>query len=397
MLAVATSCQTEPASDAAGYAYIAPASVNLRPAVTDRSSTVAVLHFSERVQILEVRRRYARIHTRSGAEGWIDATQLLTPEQMNGIREAQAQALRLPSEGRATVFEALNVHLEPNRQAAAFAQIPDNGSVEVLAHKLAPKLTGPPKIPVFVLPQTAAETARKERKAKKAQTALRLPSPPPPPTAPADWLEQSSKPHPVVKPVPSAPKKPPLLEDCTLVRTKDKQCGWVLSRNLIMSIPDEVAQYAEGKRITSYFDLGTVQDEEKGPHHNWLWTTAATAEQFDFDGWRVFLWNRRRHRYETSYRDRDVEGYFPVVVDPGDGNSLVRTFRLILKNDNGALIQNQYTFDSVRVHLTGSQPYEPGQTGSDAKTAAAKGAQQPAGGWLKKMISNLRKRLSGSD
>ena len=112
------------------------------------------------------------------------------------------------------------------------------------------------------------------------------------------------------------PKKPVILEDWSLVRTKDNQIGWVLTRNLIMSIPDEVAQYAEGKRITSYFDLGAVHDELKGMKHNWLWTTSSAPLPYDFDAWRVFLWNRRRHRYETSYRQRDVEGYFPCPRGP---------------------------------------------------------------------------------
>ena len=35
------------------------------------------------------------------------------------------------------------------------------------------------------------------------------------------------------------------MEDWSLVRTKDGQIGWVLTRNLDMSIPDEVAQYAK--------------------------------------------------------------------------------------------------------------------------------------------------------
>jgi uncharacterized protein YgiM (DUF1202 family) len=403
-LILSTGCQTEP-TDTAGYAYVAPASVNLRPALTDRSNTVALLHYGDRVQIVEVRRRFAKIRTSKGAEGWIDATQLLPPEQMEEVRRAAAHALALPSEGSATVFEALNIHLDPNRQSAAFAKIPDGGSVEVLAHKLEPKLTGPPKIPVFTMPLNPAEVARKERKEKKAKTNYRLPERPPAPKPPDDWMELSNGPvettapasKPAPKPVVQEPKKPVQLEDWTLVRTKDKQTGWVLTRNLIMSIPDEVAQYAEGKRITSYFDLGTVQDDEKGPHHNWLWTTASGQEQYDFDAWRVFLWNRRRHRFETSYREHDVEGYFPVHVDAADSTSPSRTFDLILRDDRGKLEKKKYNFDGVRVHLAGAEPYDPeksdasgslGTPGATPKDAATKP------GWLQKLISNWKKRFS---
>ena len=34
------------------------------------------------------------------------------------------------------------------------------------------------------------------------------------------------------------------MEDWNLIRTKDGKAGWVLSRMLVMAIPDEVAQYS---------------------------------------------------------------------------------------------------------------------------------------------------------
>ena len=43
------------------------------------------------------------------------------------------------------------------------------------------------------------------------------------------------------------------MEDCNLVRSKEGRTGWVLTRALRMAIPYEVAQYAEGHRITAYF------------------------------------------------------------------------------------------------------------------------------------------------
>lgn len=408
LLLATIGCNTEP-NDATSYAYVAPTSLNLRPGLTDRSSSVAVLNHGDRVQILEVRRRFAKIRSSKGAEGWVDATQLLTADQMSEIRRGQAHALKLPSEGAATVFEALNVHIDPSRQSPAFTKIPDGGSVEVLGHRLEPKVTGPPKVPVFTVPANPAAIARKQRKERQTRNSFRIPARPPAPKAPDNWLElstgrvtgtpppASAQNTPAQKP--EEPKKPVPMEDWTLVRTKDHKCGWVLSRNLIMSIPDEVAQYAEGKRITSYFDLGVVQDDEKGPKHNWLWTTSSALEQFDFDSWRVFLWNRRRHRYETSYRERDLEGYFPVHVDPPESARPERTFELILRQDDGKLEQRRYFFDGVRVHLAGRQVYDPAKFMLVEDSPAEKISPQTGSkgkNWLRKKWSDFRKRSGGT-
>jgi hypothetical protein len=253
--------------------------------------------------------------------------------------------------------------------------------------------------------------SRKQRTTKRSL----LPPAPPPPKPPDKWQELSTervdgaestaeqkvrKDKEALEKKTADLKKPIVLEDWTLVRTKDNQIGWVLTRNLVMSIPDEVAQYAEGKRITSYFDLGSVQDEEKGLKHNWLWTTAARPEPCDFDAWRVFIWNRHRHRYETSYRERDLEGYFPVHLDPVDANDFGRTFELITKDDDGKLRRRKYYFDGVRVHLAGTEDYHPGEAAESARAGGIDTnklqSKLPHGNWFKAEWNSIKRHFSGS-
>ncbi len=391
--------------DVLAQAYIAPQSLNLRRELTQKNNTVAVLKHGERVYIIDVRRRFVKIRTDAGAEGWVDATELLSPEEMAQIRRERDRALALPSEGAATVYETLNIHLEPDRRSPAFAQIPEGGAVSVLGYRLSPKMTGPSPIPSFAVekPQLAPRRQRHDKKGNNS----RLPPKPRPPGPPANWEELSAErveagPAPSVQEKPavqkSAPSKPVVLEDWTLVRTKENQCGWVLSRNLMMSIPDEVAQYAEGKRITSYFDLGAVTDEEKGEKHNWLWTTSSEPEPYDFDAWRVFLWNRRHHRYETSYRDRDLNGYFPVHVDAPDTNAFGRTFEIVTKDDDGHFRRRTYLFDGVRVHLASTEDYHPAAANEETKPAAldtSKLNKNKGPGWLSREWIQLKRRLAG--
>lgn len=395
-----------PSSDVLGHAYVAPASLHLRREVGQKS-TVAVLKHGEKVSIVDVRRRFVKIRSAKGGEGWVDSNELLSPEQMDQLRRERERALSLPSQAAAAPFEPLNLHIEADRRSPAFAQIPEGASVAVLAHRLAPKNNAAPRAPAFVIERP--QPARKPHHEKQSKTSAYLPPKPPAPKPPPNWEQLFAPPmesavSPESKPAANARpasdlSKPVVLEDWTLVRTKDNQCGWVLSRNLMMSIPDEVAQYAEGKHITSYFDLGVVNDEAKGPKHNWLWTTSAEPEPYDFDSWRVFLWNRRHHRYETSYRQRDLEGYFPVHVDAPDANPGGRAFEIITKDDDGQFRRRTYLFDGVRVHLIGTEAVRPGGVPAESKPAAldAQKLQQNAShpGWLAREWGQLKKRIAG--
>jgi hypothetical protein len=375
-------------SDVLAKAYVAPARLNLRKELSQKNSSVAVLMHGQQVSVIDVRRRFVKVRSGEGAEGWVDAGELLSQADMDQIRRERRQELGLPSEGAATAYETLNIHLDPSRDSPAFAQISEGGAVQVLGYRVAPKANGPRKPTLMVerpVPQRKSKAGTRTR-------ASRLPPRPVTPKPPDNWRqiwgddqdpnEGAEAPAVAVKVAETKKQlapKPVVMESWALVRTSDKQVGWVLARNLMMSIPDEVAQYAEGKRITSYFDLGAVQDEEKGVKHSWLWTTQSGVLPYDFDGWRVFLWNRRRHRYETSYRQRDVEGYFPVSVEAGEENSPRRSFALITKDDDGKLRQRTYLFDGVRVHLTGAEEYST----NAPRTPGVQPVSQLHDGWLR--------------
>lgn len=363
LFALLSGCKSPNGPQVLGEAYVAPAILNLRSELAYESRTVAVLKHGDRLKIVGVRRRFYKVQTDNGIAGWVNSTQLISKEDIDSLKESMERYRHLPSQGKATAYDALNVHMDPSRQSLAFYQIPDGGSVDVIGHQIAPRITGAPSIG-FVLKQPARTQPAKEQKKPKA-VSLRPPKPPAP-KPPANWVELSRE---RVSPKDGEPKKesepkpelPPVpMEDWFLVRMKDQKIGWVLARMLQMSIPDEVAQYAEGGRITSYFDLGAVQDEDLVKHH-WLWTTVSKTLPYDFDGIRVFIWNRRRHRYETAYRERNMVGVYPVSVDKAAAGTTNRTFALVIKDANGTLWKKVYVFDGMRAWSTGTQPYEPGR------------------------------------
>ncbi len=368
-----------------GQAYVAPQTLTVRSQISLKSGSVATVKHGDKVGIVDVQRRLVKVLTAGGAEGWVDSADLLSVAQMDQIRKEREADRALPSEGEAKAYEVLNVHLEPTRKSPAIAQINEGIAVAMLARTMAPKNALPMKSSPLVVEKRPPPSRRSKRE-QQAKSNFRLPPRPPPPKPPANWQELSAERVDAVqtpkqmadekKKLEAAAKtakkaeedkKPVVIEDWTLVRTKAGDIGWVLTRNLLISIPDDVAQYAEGKKITSYFELGTVNDEVKGLKHHWLWTTLGGKETQDFDSWRVFYWNSRKHRFETSHRQRDLAGYFPVLVDPAQQGVKGRTFHLIAKDDDGKFRKRSYSFDGALVHLIGTEDYDISAGGAAGK------------------------------
>jgi hypothetical protein len=351
----------------------------------------------EKLEILEYKRRFVKVRTAQGAEGWTDTRQLLTPEQMAGLRRMAESALKFTSQGAATVFEPLNMHTEPNRASPSFWQIPDTARVDVIGHKLAPRAQAQPATTPAATQQP--RTPRRKSKDKGAQSKIAPPPMPAAPKPPDNWLELSvpredgsEEIQPGAPKVEQKPAEPVPMDDWDLVRTKDGKVGWVLMRALSMAIPDEVAQYAEGHRITSYFALGHFEgvDADK---NDWLWTTITKGlETYEFDSFRVFVWSRKHHRYETAYIERKVVGHYPVEVD---NSGAVPRFSLILEGDGGQLFRKTYTFEGYRVRMVNKEPYQAARaTDTPAQPVAA--APQPAPkprSWYAKMKDGVHRLL----
>jgi SH3-like domain-containing protein len=382
-----------------GIAYVGPVSMNLRQDLAAKSPGVTEVKHGDRLDIIEVRRRLVRVRTVDGIEGWVDANLLLSAQQMDELRKLADDAVKLPSQGAATVFEALNMHSEPNRSSPSFHQIPEGGSVEVLAHRATPRVAARPKAAALAK-AVAVPKAAKSKESKKA-AAMLLP-PPAPPAPPANW-EKMSRPRASDLPDYAAPEAPPppSLDDWDLVRTKDGTAGWVLARMLYMSVPDDVAQYAEGNRITSYLSIGDVQDGGQ-VKHNWLWTTAASSlKTAEFDSFRVFVWSKTRHRYETAFIERNVTGFFPVEVadvpvDKKASGAPEKGFSLLVEDKDGALYKRTYGFSGYHVRLISKTAV----VRSEASTAAGPisvvesqpSQAKPMEGWWRRFMRRWRGR-----
>lgn len=348
----AVSCGDEPNREPAlAEAFVAPATLQVRAELVARSKLVTTLKHGDRVEIIGRRRRFYKLRTSSGAVGWADSWQLMSTAGMEHLRDLARQTAEAPSQGQATAYDSLNVHTAPNRQAPTIFQLTPGIKVEVIAHQKTPRV--PYRPPAPLLPSFESEKAS----ARKAKREPKDPPPPRPaaPPVPKDWIAISG----VVPKVTAAPDPPavtagesPIVNDLwTLVRAREGRSGWVLARMLMMDLPDEVAQYAERARIAAFFKVGESSDRSGASHTSWLWATAARTDS-DFDCLRLFSWNPRRHRYETSYIERNLSGFLPILIDRRKSGETVEFTAVVVEKD-GSLKTRVYTINGFRVRLTG--------------------------------------------
>ena len=369
MLLFAAACERGPRRAAAiGEAYVGPATLKIRADIPMQSRTAAILKHGDRVEILQRRRAFLRVRCPNGAEGWTDDRQLLAAADMNALKELARRAAHMPPQGQAFSLREMIVHTLPAASSPSFLTLPPNTKVDVMTH-LRTERRELPRTPLI------PPTPKRPKLSRPSQSrAARYPAPPmpKPPAPPPNWLDLSkTDPDEEDEEPPEEATEPKVIptDDWSLVRTASGQSGWVLTRRLILAIPDEVAQYAEGKRIVSYFPLGYVMDGgQKKP--NWLWTTSESGPQpYDFESFRVFIWSLHRHRYETAFIARNIHGFSPILLHdveyapPTSGRvaptpSKYPGFSVCLEDDSGQRQRREFALLVNIVRFAGEEACE---------------------------------------
>jgi len=360
---------------------VGPATLDLRREIPLDSGVTATLKHGERVEIIRTRRSFMKLRTASGAEGWTHQRELLSQAEMDELQQLEEQVKALPSQGTASTWDLLNVHTEPARRSPSYFQLKEGDKVEVVDHRVTPRVRDEPVKRDLLFPPPERKAAVKKKK-EPEHPGPPMPAAPPPPE---NWLQLSRRPVGLERSPEQEPEPVPSA-DWSLIRTPSGQAGWVLRSRIYLAIPDEVAQYAEGKRITSYFSLGQVQDGDQVKHH-WLWTTIDRGLQpYQFDGLRVFIWSTRRHRYETAYRERNLKVYYPVRVHtvempkPGAAGDSIQYpgFSVLVEKEDGERYRREYAFIGNIVRLAGETRVERPSKEPDADFRIAAGQESGA-------------------
>ena len=290
-------CQRQFAPEVLEVAYVSGSGVYLRNELGPSSRVEQILEGGERVEILDKRPRWAQVRLASGLTGWIQQRFLVSRDVFDQFHQLDLQAEGLPSQGRAVVRRGANLHLEPGRSSLTFYQLAEGEGADVVAHGVAER-------PTPSQPQRGGGSA---------------------PTGSAGLQVKSQ-------------------EDWLLVRAARGRAGWLLETSADLNPPIEIAQYHEGLRIRAWFEI--YREKDQGQERPWyLWATIRRLAglPYDFDEIRVFVWNPKMSRYETSYRERNLIGFFPIQVESlNTPDGPAPAFHLQLEDEKGQRHQKNY-------------------------------------------------------
>lgn len=279
-------------------AYVSAPQAILRDQVAAVYNKMGVVKNGERVDILDRDRRYVKVRTSTGAEGWVEQRYLATQQVFDAFQKLGQDTQNQAIQATGITRNESNIHLTPERNSDHLYQLPEGSKVSMLKRATAPK----------ALPGEQQAAARS-----------------------------------------ASDKSAPAMEDWWLIRDPQGHAGWVLGRMIDVDVPIDVAQYAEGQRIVACFVLDQVPDDGKSvPQYLMLLTEPKDGMAFDYNQLRVFTWNVKRHRYETAYRERSLQGELPVTVSYEDfgkeGNLPV--FTIHARDKNGTLTERKYKLNT---------------------------------------------------
>lgn len=270
---------------ASKYVYVTAKEATLRDrfaAVSNRTGTVSN---GEKLEVLERGRRAIKVKAPDGAIGWIEEKLVADQGVADQFEALKQQHAKDPVVANAVARDDVYLHISPGRETEHFFRLTEGDTMALLVRATVPKPLPPGSAPAAPVAETKKDGAKSTAAAPEA----------------------------------------PAMEDWWLVRDSKGEVGWIYSRLIDVSEPDALARYSEGQRIVGAYVLAEVDDPEsnivnngqpvtKVPEYVTVLAPYKAGLPYDFDQVRVFTWNLKKHRYETAFRERNIEGYLPVKI-----------------------------------------------------------------------------------
>jgi SH3-like domain-containing protein len=270
--------------------YVVAKQTYLRDRVAAVSNRIAQVANGEALEVVEHGRRFLKVKTSKGEVGWIEDHMVIDQATYDQFAALQQQHAHDPVVATGVLRDDLYLHVKPGRDTDRFYLLPENEKLQLLLRASVAKPAPPQGFLATPHPSASAKKVSKGGPGAKAS-------------------------------LPGEPTVP--MEDWWLVRNSKGEVGWMLSRRLDVDVPDEIGGYSEGQKIVGAYVLTRVFDPESSlpdkmvPEYVSVTNAYKDGLPYDFNQVRVFTWNVKKHRYETAYRQRNVEGYLPVTISEG--------------------------------------------------------------------------------
>jgi Bacterial SH3 domain len=289
--------------------YVMAKQTFLRDKVAAISNRVGTVQNGEQLTVLERGRRFLRVKTAKGEVGWIEERAVVPPATVTGFQDLARQHAGDVVVATAVLRDDLYMHLRPGRDTERFYLLPENERLQLLVRASVPKAQPPQASAVHTPSQVGKGKAvgLKGGPGTKAASGQAVGS--------KKGVAQAGSAAAV-----AAVAESPAMEDWWLTRDTHGRVGWLLARRVDVDAPDSIAGYAEGQRMVGAYVLTKVTDPDSSlpggqvPVYVSVLSPFQDGLPYDFDQVRVFTWNLKKHRYETAYRQRNLQGYLPVLV-----------------------------------------------------------------------------------
>lgn len=257
-------------------------------------TVLAILNYGDRVDVMRREGDWARVRVKSGNVGWVNTKELVPAKIYLEGRKLlqQLSSQQVQAEGHTVL--AVNLHLEPGRDAPELGLLSMGQSLDVYNRRMVARRTA--------------------HNAESRSTTI-----------------------------------PPVQDAWYLVRAGSR-AGWVLGRMLTLDIPQAISQYAANYNTVAWFVLDTVRDGDNNVPQYLVADREGTVK-YDFTHVRVFTWSLRAHHYVTAFVRSGLQGLFPIRVEH---RGKIPYFRLRLVNDKGNKFQSVYGLFGTFVRRIGT-------------------------------------------
>jgi SH3-like domain-containing protein len=303
-----------PKHESGESAYVSERSATVYSSVAQVRQAVATVHYGEKVEVLGRRNENARVRTAAGATGWMDGRMLMEPALWQRSAHLLTSLRNVPVQARGRTKVSTTVRVEPGRTAARLYKFARGVPVEVAGRAVADWVQVADEKESGGAPQ---ETKKEEWFLVRGVTGR----------APGDAAVRGDSQAVAELSDPSVPI-----------------AGWVVARFIELNLPRPVREgmASANMRVLAWFELNRATDPSGDkPQYLAAGAHGPEGQPCDFTTLRVYTWDAKRSRYETSFIENKLCGALPILLDKGpngepqfcfhvkDGDKQERVYRLL--------------------------------------------------------------------